>query len=41
MTYYVAQARELIDHSMLSQKDIIDELRQLSQRDDLFSGEDA
>lgn len=30
--YYVAQARELIDLSMLSQKEIIDELRQLSQR---------
>ncbi len=41
MTYYVAQARELIDHSMLSQKDIIEELRQMSQRQDLFSGDRA
>lgn len=33
--YYVAQARELIDLSMLSQKEIIDELRQLSQRQEV------
>lgn len=29
--YYIAQAREIIDYSMLSQKDIFEELRQLSQ----------
>ncbi len=29
--YYVAQAREVIDHSILSQKEIFEELRQLSQ----------
>lgn len=32
LAYYVAQAREIIDHSMLSQKSIFDELRQLGQR---------
>ncbi|MBR9913046.1 MAG: DUF802 domain-containing protein [Gammaproteobacteria bacterium] len=30
LAYYVAQAREIIDQSMLSQQDIIDQLRQLS-----------
>ena len=34
LAYYVAQAREIIDHSMLSQKEIFDELRQLGQADD-------
>jgi ABC-type transporter Mla subunit MlaD len=29
LAYYVAQAREIIDHSMMSQKEIFDELRQL------------
>ncbi|MEF8721523.1 MAG: hypothetical protein V5B30_02535 [Candidatus Accumulibacter delftensis] len=29
LAYYVAQAREIIDHSMLSQKEIFEELRQL------------
>jgi hypothetical protein len=31
MGYYVAQAREIIDQSMLSQREIIDDLRKLSQ----------
>ncbi|UUZ50265.1 hypothetical protein LP420_10075 [Massilia sp. B-10] len=29
LAYYVAQAREIIDLSMSSQKEIVDELRQL------------
>ncbi len=29
LAYYVAQAREIIDHSMVSQKEIFEELRQL------------
>jgi len=37
--YYVAQAREIIDHSMLSQKDIFDELRQISQKEDCTAAE--
>jgi hypothetical protein len=32
LAYYVAQAREIIDLSMASQKDIVEELRQLSAR---------
>ncbi|MDF1692443.1 MAG: DUF802 domain-containing protein [Zhongshania sp.] len=32
MAYYVAQAREIIDHNMLSQQDIISQLQQLSGR---------
>jgi hypothetical protein len=39
MSYYVAQAREIIDQSMLSQREIIDELRRLGQTDDLFATE--
>lgn len=35
--YYVAQAREIIDHSILSQKQMIEELRQLGQQEDLFA----
>jgi hypothetical protein len=31
--YYVAQAREIIDHSMLSQREIFEELQQLRQKD--------
>ena len=30
--YYVAQARDVIDHSILSQKEIFEELRQLSSK---------
>jgi hypothetical protein len=32
LAYYVAQAREIIDLSMMSQKDVLEELRQLSAR---------
>ena len=32
MAYYVAQAREIIDHSMLSQKEIMDDLRRLNRK---------
>lgn len=41
MSYYVAQAREIIDQSMLSQREIIEELRRLGQTGDLFSAEAA
>ena len=37
LNYYIAQARELIDHSMLSQKEIFEELRQISQQPSLLS----
>ena len=37
LSYYVAQAREIIDHSMMSQKEIFEELRRLSHQDDLHS----
>lgn len=33
MSYYVAQAREIIDQSLLSQKELFDELRQISAVD--------
>ncbi len=39
MGYYVAQAREIIDQSMLSQREIIDELRNLGQSGELFPAE--
>lgn len=39
MSYYVAQAREIIDQSMLSQREIIEELRQLGQNGELFTEE--
>ncbi|CAA0101893.1 Uncharacterised protein [Halioglobus japonicus] len=32
MAYYVAQAREIIDHSMLSQKEIMDDMRRLNRK---------
>lgn len=32
--YYVAQAREMIDHSILSQKEIIDALRRFAQKNE-------
>ncbi len=37
--YYVAQAREIIDHSMLSQQEFIEQLRQLGRTGDLFAAE--
>lgn len=39
MGYYVAQAREIIDQSMLSQREIIEELRRMGQTGDLFAAE--
>jgi len=39
MAYYVAQAREIIDQSMLSQREVIEELRQLGRTEDLFEAE--
>lgn len=33
--YYIAQAREIIDHSMLSQKELFEELRQLGRPEQL------
>ena len=39
MGYYVAQAREIIDHSMQSQREIIEQMRQLGQQKDLFTAE--
>jgi len=41
LAYYVAQARELIDLSIGSQKDIVGELRQLAQRQAQLAGEAA
>jgi hypothetical protein len=32
MAYYVAQAREIIDHSMLSQKEIMDDMRRINRK---------
>lgn len=39
MGYYVAQAREIIDHSMLSQREIIEELRRPGPGGDLLTAE--
>ena len=39
MAYYVAQAREIIDQSMLSQKEIVEELRQIAAADEPRSAE--
>ncbi len=41
MAYYVAQAREIIDHNMLSQQDIISQLQQLSGKAVAQAGEQA
>jgi hypothetical protein len=41
MAYYVAQAREIIDHNMLSQQDIISQLQQLSGKAVAQAGERA
>ena len=37
--YYVAQAREIIDQSMLSQREIIDDLRRLGETSNHFDAE--
>jgi hypothetical protein len=39
MNYYVAQARQIIDQSMTSQREIFDELRKLSAADVVIAGE--
>lgn len=39
MAYYVAQAREIIDLSIMSQKDIFEELRQLPSKQTLLTDE--
>ena len=39
LSYYIAQAREIIDHSMMSQKEILEEMRHLSRQPDLFAEE--
>jgi hypothetical protein len=39
MNYYVAQARQIIDQSMASQREIFDELRKLSAADVVIAGE--
>lgn len=39
LAYYVAQAREIIDLSMMSQKDILEELRRLPARQAAFAEE--
>jgi hypothetical protein len=41
MGYYVAQARQIIDQSMLSQREMFEELRQLGQKDLLSEVEEA
>ena len=39
MSYYVAQAREIIDHSMLSQKEIMDDMRRINRKTRKLAGE--
>lgn len=39
--YYVAQAREIIDHSVLSQKEIVEALHQVGRQEALFEAGDA
>ena len=39
MGYYVAQAREIIDHSLQSQREIIEQMRQLGRQQDFFPAE--
>lgn len=41
LAYYVTQAREIIDHSMMSQKEIFEEMRHLSRQRDLFVPEET
>ena len=41
LAYYVAQAREVIDLSIVSQKDIVDELRKLSDQQKLLTAEEV
>ncbi len=39
LAYYIAQARELIDHSVLSQKEVFDQMQQLGRQNELFEAE--
>lgn len=39
LAYYVAQAREIIDLSMMSQKEVFEELRRISQQDAVMADE--
>jgi len=39
LAYYVAQAREIIDLSMASQKEVLDELRELPAKSAMFAEE--
>jgi Holliday junction resolvasome RuvABC endonuclease subunit len=41
LAYYVAQAREVIDLSIMSQKEIVEELRQLGTQQALLAQEAA
>ena len=41
LAYYVAQAREIIDLSIMSQKEIVDEMRQLPAKQALMGEEVA
>jgi dsDNA-binding SOS-regulon protein len=36
LAYYVAQAREIIDHSILSQKQMLEQIQQLGRQENLF-----
>ena len=39
LAYYVAQAREIIDHNIMSQKEIFEQLRQLNPQEELIPSE--
>lgn len=39
LAYYIGQAREIIDHSMMSQKEILEEMRLLGRQADMFASE--
>ena len=39
LAYYVAQAREIIDHNIMAQKDLFEQLRQLAPQDKVAEGE--
>ncbi len=39
LAYYVAQAREIIDHNIMSQKEIFEQLRQMNPQEELIPSE--
>ena len=39
LAYYVAQAREIIDHNIMSQKEIFEHLRHVSPQEELIPSE--